>query len=230
VAWWRGEGNGNDSADGHNGTPGSAVSYTQGVFGQAFNFPGGNTSRVYVPDSGAFKLTDSLSIAAWANPRTAGDMWYILHRGDNRSGRDPYYLQFLPGGVVKFGINDAAGNYDDLLSPTSVALYQWHQITGTLDGSTGDMRLYVDGVLAAEKYTPLRAFADLDPTRDPSVGIGNASGHSIDFGFVGYVDEVLLYSRALSASEVMALAVPEPSPFALAGLGAATLCFFRRHK
>src|SRR5437016_1671007 len=49
VAWWRAEGNANDSADSHNGALQGGMGFTNGVFGQAFAT--GSNKRVYVPDS-----------------------------------------------------------------------------------------------------------------------------------------------------------------------------------
>src|SRR5262245_44457483 len=92
VGWWRGEGNGIDSANGHNGTVESGATFASGIYGKAFNFTqtGANngTSRVYIPDDNAFKLTGSLTISAWVR----GDVhsWCILQRGDYRAGLDPY--------------------------------------------------------------------------------------------------------------------------------------------
>src|SRR5438105_3251078 len=63
VAWWRGEGNANDSADSHHGTLVGGMGFTTGMYGQAFQ-GGPNNRKVMVPDSPAFELTSSLSIGA----------------------------------------------------------------------------------------------------------------------------------------------------------------------
>jgi Concanavalin A-like lectin/glucanases superfamily/PEP-CTERM motif len=231
VSWWTGDGNGNDSANGHNGVVGSGVDFVPGINNQAFNFTqaGANagTSRVYVPDDNAFKLTGSLSIAAWVKGDTHS--WTILLRGDNRSGLDPYGFGFSPNGHLGFTVTAGPSSYTSLEVPTFLPDNVWMHVAATLDDATGDMRIYVNGVVSAETFTSDRPFADLDPGQEPSLGIGNVSGHFYNFPFVGQIDEVLLYSRALSQAEITAL-VPEPSTFAVAGLGGAALLTFRRRK
>src|SRR2546425_1070113 len=71
------------------------------------------------------------------------------------------------------------------------------------------MRVYINGVLVAEDFSSVRPFGALDPTRVPGIGIGNVQD-LYDFPFLGAIDEVVLYNRALSPAEVASL-VPEPS-------------------
>src|SRR6267142_622622 len=137
VAWWRGEGNANDSSgNGHNGSLLNGVAFDTGRFGQAFSFLG-NLNRIFVPDANDFKLTNSLSISAWVFPKA--DSWIAIYRG----GRSltAYALEMDDTGNFVFFISGPSG--DDQLS-VPIAYNQWKQVTGTLDSSTGVMRLYFD--------------------------------------------------------------------------------------
>jgi hypothetical protein len=228
VAWWRGEGNGDDSANGHNGIVGSGVNFVPGISGQAFDFTldgaSSGTSRVHVPDDDAFKLTGSLSIAAWISGNTHS--WAILQRGDYRPGLDPYTFSFSPSGYLAFGI--ASANDHTLLElPTLLPDNQWMHVAATLDDLTGSMRIYVNGALAAETFTSVRPLAELDPLHTPSVGVGNSAAFH-NFPFIGQIDEVLLYGRALSPSEIEALAIPEPSVLTLSALAGLAVARRRR--
>jgi Concanavalin A-like lectin/glucanases superfamily len=82
------------------------------------------------------------------------------------------------------------------------------QVTGTLDGSTGEMRLYFNGIMVAQDFTAIRPFGPLSGS-NPGIGIGNVPGVN-NFPFAGAIDEVVLYNRALSPQEVLTL-VPEPA-------------------
>jgi hypothetical protein len=65
IAYYAAEGNANDSADGHDGTALSGVTYGAGKFGQAFQL---NGAYVSVPDDPAFTLGDfPFTISVWAN-------------------------------------------------------------------------------------------------------------------------------------------------------------------
>ena len=222
VAWWRAEGNANDSADSHNGTLEGGMGFTPGVFGQAF--AAGSNRRVYVPDSPAFQLT-SLTMGAWANPSALG--YTILLRGDDRSGLDPYHMGMDPSnGRLAFELADGSGGYDILETPSAMALNQWAHYAATLDNATHDMRIYVNGVLSAEKTTTVTPLLALDPGAVPGIGIGNVQDF-YDFPFVGGIDEVVLYNRALSSAEVASL-VPEPGSATLICCGLAGVFLSRR--
>src|SRR5437016_3262555 len=67
------------------------------------------------------------------------------------------------------------------------------------------MRLYFNGAVVAQKFTSVRPLGDISPSYQPGIGIGNTPGGG-GFPFIGLVDELLLYSRALSPTEVQALA------------------------
>src|SRR5262245_33375491 len=108
VGWWRGDGNANDSSgNGHNGTLVNGMGFAAGLFNQAFQ--GGENQRVLVPDSPAFQLTSSLTIAGFGNLRSG---YAILQYGDNRPGLDPYQLSGDGAGHMVFQIETAAGASD----------------------------------------------------------------------------------------------------------------------
>lgn len=221
VAWWRGNGDATDSSgNGYNGTMLGGMGFTSGVFGQAF--AGNSNQRMFVNDNPAFQLTSSLSIGAWVNI-SAG--YAVLQRGDSRGGNDPYQLSGDNAGHMVFQIQHDPDTSGKLLS-ASIPLHQWVQVTATLDGATGDMRLYLNGNLAAEDSTTIRPFAALNSTLSPGIAIGNTASDG-DFPLVGGIDEVLLYNRALSPAEVMSL-VPEPGSGALYTFGAGLLWVIRR--
>jgi hypothetical protein len=220
VGWWRGDGNANDSADSHNGTL-LGTGFTTGLYGQAFAT--GSGKRVFISDDPAFQLTGSLTIGAWVKPSAPG--FSILFRGDNRAGFDPWQLGGDDLGNWGLAVTDASDTAAQLFAP--LPMNQWSQITGTLDDATGDMRVYVNGVLAAEMFTTIRAFGPLDPTRNPGVSIGNTT--DFDFPFTGAIDEVVLYSRALSPTEVASL-VPEPGSATLAGVAGLLWALVRRSR
>jgi hypothetical protein len=213
VAWWRADGNANDSAGSHNGVLLNGMGFTAGISGQAF-LGGAANQKVMVPDSPDFQLTSSLSIGMWVN--ASGNSYTAFMRGDDRPGLDPYALGLNGGGLMGLQITDAANNTKFLSAP--LPFNTWVQVTGTLDGSTGDMRLYFNGVLVAQDFTAIRPFGLLTGS-NPGIGIGNVPGVN-NFPFAGAIDEVILYNRALSPQEVLSL-VPEPAAGSLLAVAAA---------
>jgi len=194
VAWWRAENNALDSVGDNHGTYLGAT-HVAGQVAQAFNFDGSG-QRVTIPDNDALKLTNSLSIEAWIYPRANG---FILFRGDYRPGLDPYALTIELTHELQFLVSNAGGEAMVLRSPGAVAMNQWLHVAATLDGATGDARLYVNGDLMAQTNTTVRPMRDLDAGYDPGVGIGGHAGNYNYFPFNGVIDELAVYDRALSA-------------------------------
>ena len=203
VAWWPGNGTAEDVAGGHNGTLVNGVTYEPGMVGSAFRFGTASGQRVWVPDSPAFQLTNSLTIEGWFKiyGGTA-----LVQRGDNRPGLDPFTFAVESDGRLNFQIVHSSGaDYVALRTPAAVPTKVWKHLAATLDGVTGTMRIYVDGQVAAQTNTTVRPLGPLSPAHDASLGLGNCAGHSIEFPFIGLADEVGLYSRALSVTEIQSI-------------------------
>ncbi len=201
VGWWRGESNtvAVDSIYRDNGTL-ENVTFTNGEVGSAFALATG-TSRSSIGDLPLFYLTNSLSIEGWIYP-SGGTM--IFWRGDIRPGFDPYFLQ-LTGNELQFTVENQANTPASVLT-SPIAFNQWYHVAATLDGNTGTMSIYTNGLLAAQINTMIKPLAALIPADEPTIGIGNVGTHDgFNIPFVGDIDEISLYSRALSASEVQAI-------------------------
>ena len=101
IGWWKGDGNGIDSAGGNNAYAMPNIYFTNGIVGQAFACDPQGYMAVQIADQPAYVLTNALTVEAWVRPR--GDGAAIFWRGDNRSGYDPYVLS---GGNNGFGFYD----------------------------------------------------------------------------------------------------------------------------
>jgi len=77
---------------------------------------------------------------------------------------------------------------------------QWHHLAGTYDAGTNTAMLYYDGAFAASADAGTIVSAGTEPAR---IGTGTVVNDGI---FNGLVDDVRIYNRALSASEVKSLA------------------------
>jgi hypothetical protein len=204
VGWWKGDGNTLDSFGGNNGVN-QFVTYSNGVVGQAFafdpeNYPYANYTGIQIADQPAFVLTNSLTIEGWVRPR--GNGYNIFWRGDNRPGMDPYVLG-MSGSNIGFWITDQNANTVGVQTP--ISFYNWTHVAATLDGSSGNMSIYINGVLASQTNTAIRPFGALIPGDSPGVGIGNLNDGQNSFPFIGDIDEISLYRRALAVGEIQAI-------------------------
>jgi hypothetical protein len=206
VSWWRGEGNGNDQLGLNNLTLYNSAGYAPGFVGQAFDFPSYNgSSSGYARNSNTQVIPASgpIGFAAWIN-----------YNSSNAAGVNPEVLT-LDGpsacgngvlhGIVLVGKTTVAiargcGGSPNFNCGANVNLgdNNWHFVVTGWDGSNATV--YVDGSLAAQ-------CTGNDFTRDASwVSIGGRpdqdSGSS---PYVGLADEVQVYNRALTASEVQGI-------------------------
>jgi hypothetical protein len=217
VSRWAADGNALDSVDSNNGTLINGVTFGTGQFGQAFSL---NVTNQYVdiPDSNSLDITNALTISAWINPTTVTSSRIV---DKITVGVTDGYLLDILGGSLRM----IAGSR--LLSGGTVATNTFQNVAGVYAGQF--MRLYINGVQVASN--DFGSIAPI-PTNNRSLKIGVDSTGNGNL-FSGLIDEVNIFNRALSASEIGQLAlnpnnvsVPEPTStlglLALGTLGAAS--------
>lgn len=210
VSWWSGEGNANDVVDGNHGTLVDGATFGPGKIGQAFSFDGID-DRVEVPDSLSLRMTGPLTLTAWLRLDA-----YVPMRSGNEAAAPPIAAKWA-GAVPGYGLFLLSPNYtisttkgvrysaggeiffslvpsDGVATSNPIPLNEWHHFAGVYDSNA--LRLYVDGVLVDEE--PLVGYIP-EGASSPLVMGGYSSGGD---PLPGSVDEVKLYARALSASEI----------------------------
>jgi hypothetical protein len=125
----------------------------------------------------------------------------ILMRGDTRPALDPYDFSLWQRNLLTFQIQNANNDYVSVTY--TVPFNTWTHAAGTLDDSTGDMKLYVNGVLVASTNTSIRPFAVLDPSSSPGLGIGCDQTGQYGEYFHGWLDEVRISNTALDPSQFL---------------------------
>lgn len=197
-----------------NGTAFNGPAYSSNVpfatvpqTGQADNMSlsfNGVNQRVFVPDSPSFALTHSLTVEALVDV-TGSHGGYVLFRGDDRGGLDPYTLSIQGNGSnlsANFGITNAANAWAGISAPIP-GVHQWLDLVGTLDDATGILRLYINGVQVASTVTAVRPLATLDPSQNPGLGIGNTQSANYNNYFSGLINEVRICDVALTPDQFL---------------------------
>ncbi len=207
VAWWRGEGNGLDQTGTNNGNVQAGMSYAAGKVGGGFlGIPASSfrTNRVLVADSPSLALDKSISVEGWLRYDSMG-FPIILDRGDDRAGSGPYGIS-LNSGQLGFTIRAAPNGDSRFIGSQVLPISQFNHFAATLDDTTGQMKLYVNGSQVSQVVTSIRPYHDLDPSMHPGIAIGNfASSTQQASSFSGVIDELSIYNRALSGSEIQAI-------------------------
>jgi len=212
VSWYAADGNALDSRSRNNATLRGGATFAAGQNGQAFLINGNTGSAFTAPDNPIYEIS-SLTLEAWINiaglPQS-GRLGIVIFRGDDEAFRNPYYLAALPNGKLRFHIETASGVAEDLETTNPIPLGQFIHVAGTFDAASGEMRIYVNGALAAPIITTaVRPRLQLNNSLNPGIGIGNIGSTStttvLDQIFNGLIDEAAIYNRALSASEIQAI-------------------------
>ena len=184
-----------DSEGGHDGTlTSSGPSWTTGIIDGALDFDGVD-DRVQVPDDPALGITDEITLYAWIRPNSTGTQYFI--RKAQYDSVDDYELSLSTTGKVFFRLNQdtSVNTYRiDSTTPYPTNGSTWMQVVATFDGAV--QRLYINGVEEAFANAPVSI-----ATNDLQLSIG---GQVTDPKRVinGALDDVRLYDRALSATEV----------------------------
>ena len=163
--------------------------------GNSATFNPATTDHVSLPGTWGGAGWSELTIEAWINPAGgAGPMVGLQTIVGNPNLNEFTSIQCQDGGTSAFPVaTDTAGPPGQLLSPNVSPLNEWRHVV--LVAESGDTRLYIDGV---RFVTETDAF-NYVPSSD-SVTIGK--GFDVR-PFNGLIDEVAIYDRALTDSEVL---------------------------
>jgi hypothetical protein len=192
ISWWRGEGNFADARGTNTGTDSGGVTFSTGVVGQGFNLNGAANSYVLVPSSPSLQPTTALTIEAWIDP-TIATTGRIVDK--ITPGATDGYLLDIVSSQLRFGIGA-----DSVNSGATALLVagRFTHVAGVYDGTT--LNVYINGVRVANKATLLTTVAVNSLALHIGADLMGATR------FSGLIDEVRIYSRALPAAEIAAIA------------------------
>jgi GH43 family beta-xylosidase len=193
------------SGHGYHGTYVRTPGFGSGVHGGSFTMSGDSTSSPYVKiPNGVLKGADSVTVSTYAKWKGGGSFQWLFGLGPD-SDRYLFATPSNGGSSLYSAITKASWSAESKLTAGSrLTPGAWQHVTVTLDGSTGTMVLYVDGMAAARTTTTIKPSELYDANKDYSGYIGR-SLYAADPYFGGEVDDFRVYDRALSATEVMEL-------------------------
>jgi len=206
VALWPGECNANDVAGTNNGVLVNGVTFASGMVGQGFSFNGVN-SYVQIADSPSLNPTDEFTIELWyKDTGSAGSCYGLVSKRPLAPGACNYDIQIMLGNPGSLNVNfeeSTSGTFQiSRYSPAPVAGV-FHHVAATFQQSTAaqvEVKTFIDGQLV-KTATLLGNLANTVNNLPVTIGCDSPSGG--DF-INGIIDEVSIYNRALTASEIQA--------------------------
>jgi len=189
-----------------------------GRVGDAMEFDGLTSVDIPGTDSLNFNGEDELTVAAWVNAGTDDPVVGVVVGccGTIVAQRD------VNGWALRYDGRNAGLEMEFIVCPgwqgdggfgtSRLEVGEWHHLTGVV--GDGKMFFYLDGELVNEM-----TFGGPIST----AGTETEIGHANDGGFIGLIDEVVIYDRALSEEEVMQIYLAEG--FAVDSKGKLAVCW-----
>jgi len=199
VAAYKFENDETDLSGNYNGT-GTAIQYAAGRYGQGADF-NGTTSQITTSNITGLDTT-TISISCWVYMHEVSTFNHFVSRFGT-GGHSTYQFILRNTSAAKWSLAtyDGTGSGDSLTSTATASANTWYHVAAVIDGTS--KKIYVNG---SEVASSTVAFSV-----NTSSGEGLNIGGRDDFGasnserMNGKIDQVRVFSKALSASEVSTL-------------------------
>ncbi len=192
-----GSGSGNTGTLTNMATPATATSgwTINGKRGNALNFDGTN-DYMTVPDTTLLDLTNNFTLSTWIKPTNVTGNKGIISKYNTADGA--YQFGLLGNQVFcQFTTGSTWPEYST--SGGTITSGVWSHIACTYDNNT--LTIYINGTAVSSTVPGAKTIRNASA----NLILGNDSTLSSSIFFSGPMDETRIYSRALSAAQVLAL-------------------------
>lgn len=157
---------------------------------------GGSNEYVTMGNVLGFERTDPFSISLWCKPTISGTLVSKRNAGMSNTG---YAIEYAYNLIYVY--LECASGYIEIKSDMELNDGHWHHVVMTYDGShdANGVDIYIDGT-TDEPYQIYHNSLSSSIINDSDFQIGGTAGTTRCVS--GYIDEVAVYDKQLSASEV----------------------------
>lgn len=190
--YWKLDGNSTDATGVNNGSD-VGMAYASGKYNQAGLF-NGTTSRVSCGTNSSLNITGDITVSAWIYPTSTGEGGYGVIFTKTTGGSDGYEFDMTVGTGLLFS---ARGGNTGTTANSSVTLNTWQHVAAVRSGTA--LTFYVNGASVSSSS----GIPTINTSVSGTAYIGNQQTQGATFA--GYLDEVAVFSKALSAEEIRSL-------------------------
>lgn len=162
-----------------------------------------------IPDSDPTSNLDglpALTVAAWVRPDTINVDQSVVMKYNSNVSLPSYYLMLRSGSQFELGVSGTTGTSETTSLSGGIQAGVWTHIVGVWR-SSGGVTLFLNGVQVATRTLGTFPIALRDTTTPVNIGALEAiSDGSRPFFYDGLIDEVYIFGRALSGTEIADLA------------------------
>jgi uncharacterized protein (TIGR02145 family) len=196
-------GNGNDATAKLYGGGNTATdsAHLAGKYGNGFSFDGGD-DYINVGTSDTLNPTSAYSISMWAKLNTVSPQYQVMIARNSGSNQGYEVVANYAKAYVRLNSSTTFVTTNDFFTAD-----QWVFVTYTFSDNEDKVRVYQNGSLFQEWSTTEQAYNASGMT----TAIGRWGGGN-NYYTKGFIDEVRMYNRALSAKEVSDLYNWAPGP------------------
>ena len=180
IAWWPAGNNASDIIGARNGTLMNGATFAGGEAGQAFSFDGIDDSMTI----GGSPIPPPWTVELWVNRQDSPSYSSVLLVDGATALKLEQYYFTRKVGFTQFGVADYAFNY---IAPAGT----WVHLAFV--GNATTTQLYVNGALQDTVAASI------------ALPLGQFGSDGADDRLKGLVDELSVYNRALSATEIQAI-------------------------
>tara|TARA_B110000503_G_C7168009_1_gene422827 strand:- start:69 stop:1736 length:1668 start_codon:yes stop_codon:yes gene_type:complete len=231
VAWYPFNGNAQDeSGQGNNGlVNGAALTLDRfGNASSAYNFDGDN-DWINCGSAPSISISTALTYSAWFRAETLTNYAGIVGRGKGTSCNQAISMIMLDlDNGLRFEISEETDCENLFTEPETFALSSWVHVVSVWHGPESDSSsVYVNGVFLTSAPTSVDGIVPWASSTENLLKIGNrdlGSGGWSKGYFDGQLDDIGVWSRALTADEILVLFLVNEDP--VEGCMDATACNF----
>jgi hypothetical protein len=210
VGYWDlDESSGNASDTSGNGTTltnQGTSTFSAAKFGNGTEL-NGSSQYFDTTDNSTLSITGNLTLAAWIEPdNVTSHSDHIIGKWDDT---DESYQLIKVNDEIRMYI-DSSSNYETT-NATNLSADTVYHVAGVYDTSSQTVKLYINGILEGSTTTGTIPSSIGDDAGEISIGAEDTGGTPANY-FDGHIDEVRVYNRALSPTEITNLYNWAPGP------------------
>ncbi len=168
--------------------------HPSGIFGASLKFDG-TDDYVDCGNDVSLNIQNAITIEAWVKMIDCSANTFIISKWNNVEEDNVFYLFCEAAETLRFKVYNESNNSAYVVSNT-LNKNQWYYVVGIYDGSY--VKLYVNGILQG---SPSPLTGEIRKSTE-ELYIGYKTDWVSGRYFNGLIDEVRIYNRALSASDV----------------------------